>query len=227
MDAAEGLTVIVAGECDALRSALISAFSDGGAQIMTIGPATDDHALSSPGAARRDGHFVVDRGCEKSMREACERIVEARSGKLVLIALVDRLDQGPLETITLDRWRESFGTAVETPLVLTLGLMEAMLADNWGRIIAIVGNSGNEDVQGMARLTAEAGLIGLVRALASDLGQSGVTANAVVRGGPERADCVPADPCSSDGDFVASAVALATYLAGSESGMLSGQTLRA
>lgn len=137
-------------------------------------------------------------------------------------------------------WDDMLSTNLTSHYLLAHELTPAMTTAGWGRIITIgsvLATAGRHDLAGY--ISAKAGLEGLTRALARELGPDGITANCVAPGSIRvpAEDSVVDDPEAMTTrqlarqcvqrrgrpDDVAAAVA---FLATEDAGFISGHTLR-
>ena len=94
----------------------------------------------------------------------------------------------PLSTrfpdLSLDEWRKAIDVNLTAPFLMTKAVLSAMRAQNYGRIINISSSGGRMvSTLGGAHYTAsKAGLLGLTRAAAKELGKFGITVNAICPG---------------------------------------------
>jgi len=94
----------------------------------------------------------------------------------------------PLSTrfpdVTAEEWRRAIEVNLTAPFLMTKAVLPAMRAQQYGRIINISSSAGRMvSTLGGAHYTAsKAGLLGLTRAAAKELGKFGITANAVCPG---------------------------------------------
>src|SRR5436190_2719741 len=86
--------------------------------------------------------------------------------------------------LTADEWRTALEVNLTAPFLLTKAVLPAMKAQNYGRIINVSSSAGRTvSTLGGAHYTAsKAGLLGLTRAAAKELGKFGITVNAVCPG---------------------------------------------
>jgi 3-oxoacyl-[acyl-carrier protein] reductase len=86
--------------------------------------------------------------------------------------------------LTAEEWRLALEVNMTAPFLLTKAALPAMKAQHYGRIINISSSAGRTvSTLGGAHYTAsKAGLLGLTRAAAKELGQYGITVNAICPG---------------------------------------------
>lgn len=84
-----------------------------------------------------------------------------------------------LDTISIDLWRSVQATNVEAALLFAQAFAPGMKAAGWGRIV----NTGSANTllqqRDLAYMTSKGSLHALTRALANELGESGITVNAI------------------------------------------------
>ena len=86
--------------------------------------------------------------------------------------------------LTAEEWRAALEVNMTAPFLLTKAVLPAMKAQRYGRIVNISSSAGRTvSTLGGAHYTAsKAGLLGLTRAAAKELGAFGITVNAVCPG---------------------------------------------
>jgi NAD(P)-dependent dehydrogenase (short-subunit alcohol dehydrogenase family) len=86
--------------------------------------------------------------------------------------------------LTADEWRAAFEVNVTAPFLLTQAALPTMRAQRYGRIVNVSSSAGRMvSTLGGAHYTAsKAGLLGLTRAAAKELGPFGITVNAICPG---------------------------------------------
>lgn len=84
-----------------------------------------------------------------------------------------------LDSITIDLWRKVQATNVEAALLFGQAFAPGMKAAGWGRIV----NTGSDNTllqqRDLAYMTSKGSIHALTRALANELGESGITVNAI------------------------------------------------
>jgi len=86
--------------------------------------------------------------------------------------------------LTAEEWREALEVNLTAPFLLTKAVLPSMKAQHYGRIVNVSSSAGRTvSTLGGAHYTAsKAGLLGLTRAAAKELGQYGITVNAICPG---------------------------------------------
>jgi NAD(P)-dependent dehydrogenase (short-subunit alcohol dehydrogenase family) len=117
---------------------------------------------------------------EEIVRRTLERF--GRVDILVNNAALARSTRFP--DLTSEEWRAALEVNLTAPFLLTKAVLPAMKAQGYGRIINVSSSAGRMvSTLGGAHYTAsKAGLLGLTRAAAKELGQFGITVNAVCPG---------------------------------------------
>src|SRR5256884_6564228 len=94
----------------------------------------------------------------------------------------------PLSTrfpdLTAEEWRRVIEVNLTAPFLMTKAVLPAMRAQHYGRIINISSSAGRmvSTLVGAHYTASKAGLLGLTRAAAKELGKFGITVNAVCPG---------------------------------------------
>jgi NAD(P)-dependent dehydrogenase (short-subunit alcohol dehydrogenase family) len=133
-----------------------------------------ERALAVPGDVAAAG--VPD----EIVRHTLDRF--GRVDILVNNAAVARSTRFP--DITPSEWRETLEMNLTVPFLFTQAVLPTMRAQQYGRIVNISSSAGRTvSTLGGAHYTAsKAGLLGLTRAAAKELGKFGITVNAVCPG---------------------------------------------
>ncbi|MFG2002841.1 SDR family NAD(P)-dependent oxidoreductase [Spirillospora sp. NPDC048911] len=144
----------------------------------------------------------------------------------------------PFEDTTPEDWRRIMRLNLEGPFLVTRAALPHLRAAGWGRIVNIVSAVvflGPPEL--VAYTASKAGLVGLTRALASEVGVDGITVNAIAPGLTRTATA--AGSTGADGGFArvralqaipvtetpADLVSTLLYVCDEGSGFLTGQTI--
>jgi 3-oxoacyl-[acyl-carrier protein] reductase len=127
--------------------------------------------------------FGLDVSSEESIKAGAKVVLE-RFGKVEILVNNAGIARDAL-AMTMKRadWDAVLGTNLTGAFLLTQAVLRPMLKNRWGRIVNISSVVGRAGQAGQANYAAsKAGLIGLTRALAREVGSRGITVNAVAPG---------------------------------------------
>ena len=130
---------------------------------------------------------LITAAADISSEESCETIAgvaRQRTGRVnVLINCAGWFPFTPLERMTAAEWRQVIDINLTGTFLMTRALMPLMKAGGWGRIVNFGSGSVFQGTAGQAHyVAAKAGVLGLTRSLARELGQYSITVNLVTPG---------------------------------------------
>src|SRR4051812_39622634 len=179
-----GRVVIVTGAWRGLGRAAAERFHERGASVAVN---VRDRARAEELAATLGERALAVSGdvAAEGVAEEIVRLTVERFGRIDVIvnnAAFARSTRFP--DLTVDEWRAALEVNMTAPFLLTKAALPTMQAQNYGRIINISSSAGRMvSTLGGAHYTAsKAGLLGLTRATAKELGKFGITVNAVCPG---------------------------------------------
>ena len=160
--AAQGATVALAARNEAKLAETLAAIE----------------AAGGKGAA-----FRLDVASEDSVKTGAKAILEAFGKVEILVNNAGITRDTLMMRMKRQDWDDVLGTNLTGAFLLTQALLPAMLKNRWGRIINITSVVGRTGQAGQVNYAAsKAGLIGLTRSLAREVGSRGITVNAVAPG---------------------------------------------
>jgi len=231
----EGRVAIVTGAAQGIGRAIAEKLKDEGASIAAVD-------LNGPGAeivaAELDGLAIqADISSEQdAQRMAAETL--ARFGKIdVLVNAAAIVPFIPWDEVDFAYWRKIISVNLDGAYLVSRAVEAPMREAGYGRIVHIASNAFMAGTPNMGPyVAAKGGVVGLTRALATELGKYGITANAVAPG-ITRTEGALATPHRDSFDFVQALQAIprhglpkdiapaAAFLASEESGWITGQVL--
>ncbi len=127
---------------------------------------------------------VYHEQCDLSSTEAVDKFVKnvlnRFKGVDILVNNAAFQDFGDLEHLDLETFRLYLKVNMEAPFLLCKGFVPSMAARCWGRIVNMTSGTVNSPVPGMLGYsTTKMGIIGMTRCLAVELGEKGITVNAL------------------------------------------------
>jgi 3-oxoacyl-[acyl-carrier protein] reductase len=178
-----GRVAVVTGAARGLGRAFAAALAAEGASIV-LADINESVLTATSEALSRDGALVEPLVVDVTSPEDIHRMIATTlDGFGRLDVLVNNAGQFPLqniEAISLDEWRAVFAVNLEA---VFLGIREAiapMKRAGYGRIINITSGTVFHGTPGLSHYVAsKAGVIGLTRSAASELGAHGITVNAI------------------------------------------------
>jgi 3-oxoacyl-[acyl-carrier protein] reductase/pyridoxal 4-dehydrogenase len=189
-------------------------------------------------ASKLDGLAIeIDISSEEDAARMARETLE-RFGKIdVLVNAAAIVPFVAWDEVDYAYWRKIISVNLDGAYLVSRAVEPAMREAGYGRIVQIASNAFYAGTPNMGPyLAAKGGVVGLTRALATELGKYGITANAVAPG-ITRSEAVMESPHQNALDFVQSLQAIprhaypediapaAAFLASEESGWITGQVL--
>jgi len=150
-----------------------------GARVMCV--ARSQQELEAVGL----DYVVADLGTP----EGCTRAVDAATETLGSIEIlvcnhgIGSADEKVIWKQDPDLWDETLRINLQGPFYLSRLVVKGMLAGNYGRVVYTSSTAGlHAEHAGSAYNSSKAGLLGLMRSVAQDGGEHGITSNAVLPG---------------------------------------------
>jgi 3-oxoacyl-[acyl-carrier protein] reductase len=235
----EGRVALVTGASQGIGRACALMLAERGATVALAArnEAKLAEVAAEIAAAGGKAHvFVLDLSSEESIKE-CAKAVIAGLGKVDILVNNGGITRDILAMRMKKKdWDDVLATNLTGAFLMSQAVMQSMLKTRWGRVINITSVVGETGQAGQANYAAsKAGLIGLTKSLARELGSRTITVNAVAPGYIETAmtavlteeqktamtSQVPLGRPGTDKD-IAAAVA---FLASEEASYITGHTL--
>jgi NAD(P)-dependent dehydrogenase (short-subunit alcohol dehydrogenase family) len=150
-----------------------------GARVMCVARSVDE--LTAAGHDFVAADLGTIEGCEQAVRET-----ESRLGSVDILACNHGIGSAHERVVweqDPDVWRESMRVNLDAPFYLSRLVLPGMIERRYGRLVYTSSTAGLvAEYAGSAYNSSKSGLLGLMRSVAQDAGQYGVTANAVLPG---------------------------------------------
>ncbi len=184
----KGKTALITGSTSGIGAACATTLAKEGATLMINGFGDADviaaqcaelSALSGAAAIHCDAD-LTDMDQVQAMADRCTAEL---GGADILMNNAGIQYVCPVDEFPPEKWRAMMAIMVDAPFMLTRALVPGMKKKGWGRIMATVSAHGSvASPNKSAYIAAKHGVLGLMRAVAVELAQTGITANAVSPG---------------------------------------------
>ena len=233
----DGRTAVVTGAAQGIGKAIAKRLAEDGATV-TIG---DINAEGAAAAAADIGHGAKGMACDVSDPAQVDALIESAARDGAPDIIVNNAAIVPFiawDDVDLEHWQQLMDVNLTGVFLTSRKATDMMRAvDRKGRIINIASNTFFSGTPNMAAYVAtKGGVIGFTRALATEIGQYGITVNAVSPGLIE-SDGVKASPHNDAFEFVGMLQAMpgkgqpehianvVSFLASDDAGWMTGQTV--
>ena len=166
----EQRVAVVTGGTGAIGGAIVTALDAAGHRTVVLG--------------HKGGDVQADLASQSATRSAATEILERYGRVDVLVHCAAVIDQMRLRDLDMERWRRIQAVNVEAGLLLAQAFAPGMAERRFGRIVFVASDTlwsppGGEFLPYVA---SKGAMVGVVRALAVDLGADGIAVTAVAPG---------------------------------------------
>ena len=184
MKGIEGQVAIVTGAAQGIGRAISLRLAEAGANVALLDLKEPTAVLDE--IARQGGRgtgFIVDVASPESVQSAIDAVNDQLGAPTILVNNAG-LHANPMVNfvdMTLDTWRRMMSVDLDSMFHMCKAVVPGMIEAGRGRIINMSSASVNAlTPPGMMHyITAKAGVIGFTRGLATDIGDHGITVNAL------------------------------------------------
>lgn len=182
----KGKLALVTGSSKGLGKGIAVSLAEAGATVIVNYYSNREAAEKVVTAIRENGGEAFSIQADVTNENEVERLVseaESTAGRTIDIVVNNATGPQPelsLEEVTWEDYLDQLHFTAKAPLLLTKTVMSGMKKNGWGRIV----NIGSEVVDlGNAHfsnyVTAKSAVVGMTRSWANELGEYGITVNAV------------------------------------------------
>ncbi len=185
--AVDSKVVLVTGGSRGIGRAIASHFGAMGHKVA-INYASNEEAAAEAAAAVRDvgGEALTvaaDVGDAAAVEAMFASVTEALGAVEILVNNAGITRDDLMLRMKPDQWDEVIATNLRSVYLCSKAALRAMLRAKWGRIISVGSVSGLAGNPGQANYAAaKAGIVGLTKSLAKEVGSRGITVNVVAPG---------------------------------------------
>jgi NAD(P)-dependent dehydrogenase (short-subunit alcohol dehydrogenase family) len=236
---------VITGAASGIGQAFAQRLAEDGAHIVIADVQAADETAKLVEQAGRQALYCA---CDVSSPEAVAALaaqVERKFGRCdILVNNAGIFHLQPFEEISFADWRRVLSINLDSAFLTASAFAPGMKQRGWGRIVNMASSTFGAVVVGYAHyIASKGGLIGLTRALASELGPHGITVNAIaptltrttgaLKRGPRAGDAdmeqsfanAAARQAIPRGQMPADLVGALSFLTGDDSAFITGQAL--
>ena len=184
----EGRVAVVTGGASGIGAAITRMLAHDRSHVAIVGlPADRERSAqlrtSLNGVASRIEFYEADVSRFDACLAAAKRI-EADYGRIdFLVNNAGITADRTVRNMTVEQWQAVLGVNLSGPFFMIKSVLEAMIAQKFGRIVnigSVIGHTGNFGQANYA--SAKAGLFGLTKTVALETAKHGITVNCVAPG---------------------------------------------
>ena len=235
----EGKVALVTGSGRNIGRAIALALAQNGADVVVNARRNRQEAESVAAEVgelgRRSVALLADVGDRHQLEGMLQKAL-AEFGRIdIVVNNAAARPHQPFAQMTYEDWRAILATDLDSAFLTTRAALPGMLERQWGRVINLSGLQAFQGRHGGAHISAaKVGLIGLTRALSTELAPKGILVNCIVPGMIDTVrEGAPATRTSGRlGDIPAGRMgrpediaSLCAYLCSEAAGFLTGQTI--
>ena len=207
-----GRRALVTGGTRGLGREIVLALAGAGADVTTCHRGDDADAAPLVGAlAQTSGEHRVLRADVRRGEDVAQLIEGCRSLD-ILVNAVGADGRVPFAALTLDDWRQALDASLTSTFLVTRAALPKLSAGS--SVVNVGARAATQGVpQAAHHAAARAGLVGLTRSLAKELGPDGVRVNLVAPG-----------PLTPDGVAPRDVATVVLFLASDDAAFITGET---
>lgn len=178
-------TVIITGAAGGIGTAITQRFLDEGANVVAVDLSTEalEKLAAKMGNPERLLLVKTDVSSEESTKQLYQRVKEKWNAVDIIINNAGWFPFLEFEKMTFDDWRKVMSINLDGGFLVIKSLWPLLKESKAGRIINTASGSFFDPPAGQSHyVAAKAGIIGLTRALAVELGDYNITVNAIAPG---------------------------------------------
>jgi NAD(P)-dependent dehydrogenase (short-subunit alcohol dehydrogenase family) len=175
---------VISGAANGIGQAFAQRLAQDGAHIVIADIAAGDETAKMVKAAGRE---ALAAKCDASSEESVKALaadVAKRFGRCdILVNCAGIFPNQAFDTMTFADWRRVQAINLDSVFLMCAAFVPGMKQRQWGRIVNMASSTLGSVVTGFAHyMASKAGIVGITRALASELGPHGITVNAISPG---------------------------------------------
>ena len=183
----EGKTALVTGSGRNIGRSIALALARDGADVVVNARSNKAEAEAVAAEVEELGRkalpILADVGDKAQLEALLDQAVDRFGGLDIVVNNAATRPHKPFAEMSYDDWRGVLATDLDSAFLTTKAALPGMMQKGWGRVVNLSGLQAFQGRHGGAHISAaKVGLIGLTRALATELGPSGIVVNCIVPG---------------------------------------------
>jgi NAD(P)-dependent dehydrogenase (short-subunit alcohol dehydrogenase family) len=179
-----GKVAVITGAATGLGQAFARRLAE---ESVNIGIADVTPAHETEAMVNAAGREVFSRTCDvaspESVRMFADAVLERYGHVDILVNNAGIYPRSSFAEIDYDEWRNVLAVNLDSAFLMCKAFVPGMQQRHWGRVVNIASNTfWLASPMRLHYITSKAALIGFSRALATEVGESGVTVNAIAPG---------------------------------------------
>ncbi|MEL6235484.1 MAG: SDR family NAD(P)-dependent oxidoreductase [Pseudomonadota bacterium] len=179
-----GKRALITGGASGIGAEIVACFAAEGASIGILDLSGDAAEALTAKVAAEHGVAVASAMADVSDEAAAAAAIasiEAKIGATDILVNCAGIDNtGPLEEMRVETWDEMMAVHLRGSFLCIRAVLPGMKAQKWGRIINFSSQLAHKGAPSMVHYcAAKAGVIGMTRALAYEVGGDGITVNCI------------------------------------------------
>ena len=175
---------VISGGANGIGQAFGQRLAQDGAHIVIADIAAGSDTVKM---VERAGRQALACKCDVSSEDSVKALageVTKRFGRCdILINCAGIFPNQPFDEMTFADWRRVLAINLDSVFLMSAAFVPGMKQRRWGRIVNMASSTLGSVVSGFAHyMASKAGIVGITRALASELGPFGITVNAIAPG---------------------------------------------
>ena len=236
----EGKTALITGSGRNIGRATALAFAQEGANLVINARTNHEEAESVAAECRAHGVKAISVLADVSQKDRVDSMVATaleEFGQLdILVSTAAVRPHKPFLEVTVAEWMQARGVILDGAFFCTQAVLPSMIDHGFGRIIYLAGDGALRGDPFRAHISApKMGLVGLARALATEMASHKITVNVVSpgridtsrdltwypEGGTTNTSNIPVQRLGKPSEIAAACM----YLASDDAAFVTGQTL--
>jgi NAD(P)-dependent dehydrogenase (short-subunit alcohol dehydrogenase family) len=231
-----GRVAVVTGGAAGIGQAFAERLAAEGARVAVADVAGAEQTLELIAAAGGEGMAVsCDVSSEGEVAALAASVAERFGPADILVHNAGIYPLVDFAEMTFEQWRAVMAVNLDSNFLLCRELLPAMRSRGWGRIVCLSSTAFHAGMGGMVHYVAsKGGIVGFVRSLAAEVGDEGVTVNALApslvrtqgtTADPRAFEAVAASQAISRTQLPGDLDGALSFLVSDDAAFLTGQTL--